>query len=355
MPALLAAADRPPGELLSDLAGLAATHEVGLDLGREGALVWRLERQPADWQGLVRDMAARLEQVRPGCGEGGAVNGRHGRSRPLKALGVAAGQPLGLSGQRFVYARSCVGELAFMLLCAMPFRACCILLLLGGDTSHGWPSGAPDHAVCPLRRGVQVRHATVCRLDRCYTALAGAAVYSSQAAQERHMRAVINEYFMDEPAAAAADGGADAASDPPAGADGASAAALVAELGAAAMVEYMDSGEMPWGGACPIQRPSRDSLGRQMRAALRSVWARAQDLGRAKFTGLALARLLAGLASPAVPASTWKGSSEWGRLAAVDFRLLVEVGEAVVTEYWEQHQASQAQTAQLLRQRGAAA
>jgi hypothetical protein len=70
MPALLAAADRPPGELLSELAGLAAAHEVGLDLGREGALVWRLERQPADWQRLVADMAARLEQVGPcwGCG-----------------------------------------------------------------------------------------------------------------------------------------------------------------------------------------------------------------------------------------------------------------------------------------------
>ncbi|WIA09963.1 hypothetical protein OEZ85_010175 [Tetradesmus obliquus] len=272
MPALLAAADRPPGELLAELAGLAAAHEVGLDLGRQGALAWRLERQPADWQALVGDMAGRLEQV---------------------------------------------------------------------------------------------RHATVCRLDRCYTALAGAAVYSSQAAQERHMRAVINEYFMDEPpaaeeqqqqdgqvpctSAAAADGGHDAPAA--AGAAGASAAALAAELGSAAMVQCMQSGEMPWGGACPIQRPSRESLGRQMRAALRSVWARAQDLGRDKFTGLALARLLAGLASPAVPASTWKGSSEWGRLAAVDFRLMVEVGEAVVEEHWQQQAASQAQNAQLLRQR----
>jgi hypothetical protein len=73
MPALLAAADRPPGELLSELAGLAAAHEVGLDLGREGALVWRLERQPADWQALVRDMAARLEQVRPAWGAGVGV------------------------------------------------------------------------------------------------------------------------------------------------------------------------------------------------------------------------------------------------------------------------------------------
>jgi hypothetical protein len=172
------------------------------------------------------------------------------------------------------------------------------------------------------------------------------------------MRAVINEYFMDEPAAAtdqqqqhtSAGAAADAAHDAPAAAGGANAAALAAELGAAAMVEYMQSGEMPWGGVCPIQRPSKESLGRQMRAALRSVWARAQDLGRAKFTGLALARLLAGLASPAVPASTWKGSSEWGRLAAVDFRLLVEVGEQVVAEYWEQHTASQAQTAQLMRQ-----
>jgi hypothetical protein len=205
---------------------------------------------------------------------------------------------------------------------------------------------------------LQVRHATVCRLDRCYAALAGAAVYSSQAAQERHMRAVINEYFMDQPAtppaAAAAAEGAEAPAGAGSGAAAASAAALAAELGAAAFVECMQSGEMPWGGVCPIQRPSKESLGRQMRAALRSIWARAQDLGRAKFTGLALSRLLAGLASPAVPASTWKGSSEWGRLAAVDFRLLVEVGEQVVAEHWEQQQAAQAQTAQLMRWAGAA-
>ncbi|KAF6257300.1 hypothetical protein COO60DRAFT_1461216 [Scenedesmus sp. NREL 46B-D3] len=145
MPALLAAADRPPGELLSELAGLAGAHEVGLDLGREGALTWRLERQPADWQRLVTDMVARLEQ-----------------------------------GQRI----ACDHALQLTVLC---LAVCCA---------------------------------------------------------------------------------------------------------------------MAW-----------------------AVWS--ADLGRAKFTGLALARLLAGLASPAVPASTWKGSSEWGRLAATDFSLLVEVGEKV--------------------------
>lgn len=66
MPALLSAADRPPGELLGELASLAAAHEVGMDMGRQGALVWRLERQPEDWQQLVGDMALRLEQVRWG-------------------------------------------------------------------------------------------------------------------------------------------------------------------------------------------------------------------------------------------------------------------------------------------------
>lgn len=61
---LLSVADRPPGELLSELAGLAAAKEVGVDLGRDWALVWRLERQPEAWQQLVDDMYSRLDKVR---------------------------------------------------------------------------------------------------------------------------------------------------------------------------------------------------------------------------------------------------------------------------------------------------
>ena len=59
----MSAADRPPGELLRELSDLAKVHEVGYDLGKEGALVWRLERQPEDWRGLVDSLITRLEQV----------------------------------------------------------------------------------------------------------------------------------------------------------------------------------------------------------------------------------------------------------------------------------------------------
>jgi hypothetical protein len=72
-----------------------------------------------------------------------------------------------------------------------------------------------------------------------------------------------------------------------------------------------------------------------MRAALHGISGRARDLGRTKFTGLVLARFLAGLGSPAVPGSFWKGCREWGRLAAVDFQVLVDVGEEVVWDFWE--------------------
>lgn len=195
--------------------------------------------------------------------------------------------------------------------------------------------------------------ASVLRLDRCYAALAGAAFYDSQAAQERHLRAVINEYFMDEQAGDQPDSAAAAAA---AGADPGSSASpadggLAAELCSGYMEDCMETGEMPWGGVCPIRRPCKEALARQMRACLKCAWSRAQDLGRAKFNGLAFARMLAGLASPAVPASVWRGCSEWGRLAAVDFRLLMEVGTQVVDEFWSQQQQADSQQPQLLRQR----
>lgn len=69
LPALLAAADRPPGELLAELSKLAAAREVGLDLGKQGALVWRLERQPQHWETLVDQLHVRLDQVRGAASE----------------------------------------------------------------------------------------------------------------------------------------------------------------------------------------------------------------------------------------------------------------------------------------------
>lgn len=64
--ALLSVADRPPGELLSELVSLASAHEIGFDLGKDGALVWRLERQPEEWREMVDNMVMRLDQVGEG-------------------------------------------------------------------------------------------------------------------------------------------------------------------------------------------------------------------------------------------------------------------------------------------------
>eukprot|EP00878_Enallax_costatus_P027823 GHUV01029985.1.p1 GENE.GHUV01029985.1~~GHUV01029985.1.p1 ORF type:complete len:233 (-),score=86.21 GHUV01029985.1:736-1398(-) len=184
-----------------------------------------------------------------------------------------------------------------------------------------------------LSDDVQINRACVARLDRCYFAMAGATIYNSQAAQERHLRAMTQEYFMDaqvqqqQPML-----GADAEA---AGLGGEGSAAAAADLTGGELVqEAMQSGEMPWGGTCPVLRPSRDCLLRQLRAALHGVSRRALDLGRAKFTGLTLARMLAGISSPAMPHGSWKGCQQYGMMAAVDFRLLAEAAEEVVTEFW---------------------
>lgn len=250
LPALLAAADRPPSELLSALSSLAAARELSLDLGRDGALVWRLERQPEDWATLVEGMAKRLAAV------------------------LAA---------------------------------------------------------------------SVRRLDACYEALAGAAVYGARDAQERHLRAVIDAYFMEEGVEGATTVGACQAAeqrsqtraDDTAGND---AAGEVVDGDIVATCAAM----MPWGAPCPVQRPPRAVLERRVRAALRGVAGRARDLGPRRFGGLALARLLSGLSSPAVPATTWRGCSEWSSLASVDFALLASVSEGVVTEFWMSEAASAA-------------
>eukprot|EP00878_Enallax_costatus_P016029 GHUV01016805.1.p1 GENE.GHUV01016805.1~~GHUV01016805.1.p1 ORF type:complete len:195 (+),score=57.71 GHUV01016805.1:307-891(+) len=158
--------------------------------------------------------------------------------------------------------------------------------------------------------------------------MAGATIYNSQAAQERHLRAMTQEYFMDaqvqqqQPML-----GADAEA---AGLGGEGSAAAAADLTGGELVqEAMQSGEMPWGGTCPVLRPSRDCLLRQLRAALHGVSRRALDLGRAKFTGLTLARMLAGISSPAMPHGSWKGCQQYGMMAAVECSLARCRGEAL--------------------------
>jgi len=60
---LLSVEDRPPKELLDELSALAAAKELSVDSGRERALAWRLVRQPDDWDVMVDDVCARLENV----------------------------------------------------------------------------------------------------------------------------------------------------------------------------------------------------------------------------------------------------------------------------------------------------
>jgi ATP-dependent DNA helicase Q4 len=161
---------------------------------------------------------------------------------------------------------------------------------------------------------------SVSRLDAAYAAVAGAALYAGDsAAQEAHLRGAIRDYFgqCDEAAAAAG-------------------AAATGAAGAAAMeVEVDGEGELPWGGASPVQRPAPEQLKRILRAFLHSEAARLRAVGPDKLSGLAVARMLAGLASPAFPADSWRRVTEWGRLQAVDFPLLVAAANAELPVLWE--------------------
>lgn len=177
---------------------------------------------------------------------------------------------------------------------------------------------------------VQVIQAATGRLDRCYEALAGAAIYSSSSAQEKHMRCMIEDYFLQ-----------DTTQQQQAGADGAAAAAGVDdEPATAAAVDHM----LPWGVVHPVLRVSRDSLLRQLRAALHNAAQRARDLGPGRFDGLTLARLVTGLSSVAVPQSVWKGCHEWARMQAHDFRHVAEAAEQVVSEFWQAEGSSRVRT-----------
>lgn len=168
------------------------------------------------------------------------------------------------------------------------------------------------------------------RLDRCYETLAGAAIYSSAAAQEQHLRCVIEDYFMQEQPQ-------QQEQEPEAGT---TAAAAVEDP------DYFAPGadELPWGARHPVQRPSKESLLRQLRATMHAAGPRARDLGPGRFNGLVLARMVAGLSSPAVPKSFWKGCREFGRMEAVDFKLVLAAAEQVVQEFWAGEAGSRLRT-----------
>lgn len=166
---------------------------------------------------------------------------------------------------------------------------------------------------------VQVVDAAVSRLDRAYEALAGASIYSAAPAQEKHLRCMIEQYFMQD----GEDGGA-------AGVESAAGAGS----GSGGSADDAGDNMLPWDVAHPVLRVSRDSLLRQLRAALHTAAPRARDLGPGRFDGLVLARLVTGLSSPAVPQSFWKGIHEWGRMQAHDFRRVADAAQQVVAEFW---------------------
>jgi hypothetical protein len=61
---LVATADRPPGDLMSELSALSQAKEIGYDADTQNqALSWRLLRQPEDWDALVDDAYARCDKV----------------------------------------------------------------------------------------------------------------------------------------------------------------------------------------------------------------------------------------------------------------------------------------------------
>lgn len=169
---------------------------------------------------------------------------------------------------------------------------------------------------------VQVVTASVSRLDLSYESLAGAAIYSSAAAQETHLRSVIEDYFLNEPATQQQQQQQEAAN-----------AAVPSDSDSAALTADAAGGNMlPWGAPHPVLCISSDSLLRQLRAALHTAAPRARDLG-SKFTGLVLARMVTGLSSPAVPASHWKGCNGLGSMQAHDFRRVAAAAEQVVQEF----------------------
>lgn len=191
-----------------------------------------------------------------------------------------------------------------------------------------WPDDIPALASQLSARLSRVVQASVERLDAAYAVLAGAAMYGGDAAaQERHLRGAMHEYFGQAAAGGAAVAGGDGGD-----AEGPDGAAAGKEAG---LEQQHDMWEMPWGGASPVQRPQPEQLQRMVRGFMRAEAARLRDVGHDRLSGLVVARLLAGLGSPAYPSDAWRKVAEWGRLHAVDFPLLVAAADAELPALWD--------------------
>ena len=210
------------------------------------------------------------------------------------------------------------------------------------------PEDLPGLATRLHERLSRVVESSVSRLDAAYAALAGAAAYGGDAsAQERHLRGAIEDYFGQEHSGPGDGGGSDPA--PAQGAsDGSAAAAASVEAGRAvasfaaagglvcgSRFDAEEDADLPWGGRSPVQRPPLEQLQRMVRGFLRAEAARLRDVGQERVSGLVVARLLAGLASPAFPADTWRKVTEWGRLQAVDFKRLIAAANAELPAMWQ--------------------
>jgi hypothetical protein len=161
-------------------------------------------------------------------------------------------------------------------------------------------------------------------------------------AQQRHLRGLIEDYFIGTTCGAEGAPGQQQTGGSPkaagAGGEGASGGGQAAAAAAGEDMEDVDEFSLYEDTSLvvsPVQRPATDTLARQLRIILAQEAGRVVSAGKEKFTGLALARIAAGLSSPAFPMDSWKSCGDWGRLGAVDFRLLLEVANREVAHFWE--------------------
>ncbi len=303
MPALVAATGLAPSELVSQLSQLAGAKEVSFDLGRQQALAWKVRGR--------------------GC------------------CGVDRGKtPLAMRATPHPHHQ--------------PHPHLCLTPNATTKPNHRTrrqvlrtPADLPALAAQLSARLARVVVATVARLDAAYAAIAGAAAYGGDAAaQERHLRGAIRDYFGQHAAAegeAAAAGGGAGGGPHADGEGGGGGDAEMADAQEAAGpggpggvdAAQADAWEMVWGGDSPVQRPGPDQLRRNVRGFLRAEAARLRAVGHEKLSGLAVARLMAGLGSAAFPSDQWRKVTEWGRLQAVDFPLLVAAADAELPALWE--------------------
>jgi hypothetical protein len=190
-----------------------------------------------------------------------------------------------------------------------------------------------------------VAHA-VARLDACYEALSGAAMYAStqhaQQAQQRHLRGTVNAYFERDEELTGGGGSTGVCLQGAAGAGGDSRMDQQQQQEDEEEEQGMGTGyegesSSSWG-VGPVQRPPQDTLRRQLRALLASDRERFAGLGRQRLTGLVVARIAAGLGSPAFSVQDWGKTQDWGRWGGVDFKWLLAAAEAEVAAFWEQQQ-----------------